>query len=52
MVVSLAEVMKAVSKINRKQLVHAKSEDIRNGRLEAIGGPIDTQHMLTLSIVY
>ncbi len=42
----MPKVLKAVRKINRKPLVHAKSEEVLNNQFEGVDGPIDTQHML------
>ena len=42
----MPKVLKAVRKINRKPLVHAKQADILNNKFEGVEGPIDTQHML------
>ena len=42
----MPKVLKAVRKINRKPLVHAKPDDILNNKFEGFEGPIDTQHML------
>jgi transposase-like protein len=43
---SMRTVLKAVRKINRKPLVHAKTDDILNDQFQGLEGPIDTQHML------
>src|ERR1700761_5344448 len=42
----MPKVLKAVRKINRKPLVHAKPSDILHNKFESLDGPIDTQHML------
>lgn len=39
-------VLKAVRKIKRKPLKHAKKSDILEGKFENLDGPIDTQHLL------
>lgn len=42
----MKEVLKAVGKINRKKLVHAKRDDVLSDRFDGVEGSIDTQHML------
>lgn len=44
-------VLKAVRKINRKPLVHAKKSDIIEGKFENLDGPIDTQHLLISTLL-
>jgi hypothetical protein len=47
----MANVLKAVKKINRKKLQHARREDILNEKFEGIDGPIDTQHLLISTLL-
>ncbi len=42
----MSKVLKAVRKINRKPLVHAKHDEVMNDQFQTLSGPIDTQHML------
>ena len=42
----MAKVFKAVKKINRKSIKHARRDDIIAGRFESAEGPIDSKHML------
>ena len=44
-------VLKAVRKINRKPLKHAKKSDILEGKFENLDGPIDTQHLLISTLL-
>lgn len=44
-------VLKAVKKINRKKLQHAKKADILEGRFENLDGPIETQHLLISTLL-
>jgi len=44
-------VLKAVRKINRKPLRHAKKSDIIEGKFENLDGPIDTQHLLISTLL-
>lgn len=44
-------VLKAVRKINRKPLKHAKKSDILEGKFENLEGPIDTQHLLISTLL-
>ena len=39
-------VLKSVSKINRKKLIHAKKSDITRNKFENVDGSINTQHLL------
>lgn len=47
----MAKVLKAVGKINRKPLVHARRQDILNEKFEGLDGPIDTQHLLISTLL-
>lgn len=47
----MANVLKAVKKINRQSLKHARREDILNEEFEGIEGPIDTQHLLISTLL-
>jgi putative transposase len=47
----MANVLKAVKKINRKPLVHARRQDILDEKFEGIEGPIDTQHLLISTLL-
>ena len=42
----MKKLLKAVSKINRKSLRHAKRDQILLDQFEGLEGPIDTKHML------
>ncbi len=42
----MRKVLKAVDKSNRKQLLHAKRDEVLNDQFQGIEGPIDTQHLL------
>jgi transposase-like protein len=42
----MKNVLKAVRKINRKSLKHAKRTEILTDKFESLTGPIDTRHML------
>ena len=42
----MKKLLKAVSKINRKSLRHAKRDEILLDQFEGLEGPIDTKHML------
>ena len=42
----MKKLLKAVSKINRKSLKHAKRDQILLDQFEGVEGPIDTKHML------
>ncbi len=44
-------VLKAVKKINRKPLKHAKKAEIMANRFENIDGPIETQHLLISTLL-
>ena len=44
-------VLKAVPKINRKKLMHAKKADISENKFEGLDGPIDTQHLLISTLL-
>lgn len=44
-------VLKAVKKINRKKLVHAKKSDIVADKFENLEGPIETQHLLISTLL-
>lgn len=44
-------VLKAVPKINRKKLKHAKKADILAGHFEGFDGPINTQHLLISTLL-
>lgn len=44
-------VLKAVRKINRKPLKHAKKSDVIEGKFENLEGPIDTQHLLISTLL-
>jgi len=44
-------VLKAIRKINRKPLKHAKKSDILEGKFENLEGPIDTQHLLISTLL-
>ena len=44
-------VLKAVKKINRKPLVHAKKSDILANKFENLEGPIETQHLLISTLL-
>jgi len=45
------KILKAVKKINRKSLVHAKKKDILENKFENTNGPIDTQHLLISTLL-
>lgn len=45
------KILKAVKKINRKSLVHAKKMDILENKFENTNGPIDTQHLLISTLL-
>jgi putative transposase len=47
----MANVLKAVKKINRKPLKHARRQDIREEKFEGLEGPIDTQHLLISTLL-
>lgn len=47
----MAKVLKAVKKINRKPLKHARRQDILNEKFEGIDGPIDSQHLLISTLL-
>jgi putative transposase len=47
----MANVIKAVKKINRKPLKHARRQDILDEKFEGIEGPIDTQHLLISTLL-
>ncbi len=47
----MANVLKAVKKINRKPLKHARRQDILEEKFEGIEGPIDTQHLLISTLL-
>ena len=47
----MANVLKAVKKINRKPLKHARRQDILDEKFEGIEGPIDTQHLLISTLL-
>lgn len=47
----MGNVLKAVKKINRKKLVHAKKSDIVQDKFEGLDGPIDTQHLLISTLL-
>lgn len=44
-------VLKAVKKINRKPLKHAKKSDILANQFESLEGPIETQHLLIATLL-
>ncbi len=44
-------VLKAVKKINRKPLKHAKKAEIMNNKFENLDGPIETQHLLISTLL-
>lgn len=44
-------VLKAVRKINRKKLNHAKQDEIVADKFENLEGPIDTQHLLISTLL-
>lgn len=44
-------VLKAVKKINRKPLKHAKKSDILEDKFENLDGPIETQHLLISTLL-
>lgn len=44
-------VLKAVRKINRKPLKHARRQDILEDRFDGVDGPIDTQHLLISTLL-
>jgi transposase-like protein len=44
-------VLKALKKINRKKLQHAKKSDILSDRFENLEGPIETQHLLISTLL-
>lgn len=47
----MAKVLKAVGKINRKRLKHARRQDILGKKFEGLQGPIDTQHLLISTLL-
>src|SRR3989344_2447316 len=47
----MEKVLKAVKKINRKPLKHARRQDILEEKFEGIDGPINTQHMLISTLL-
>lgn len=47
----MANVLKAVKKINRKPLKHARRQDILEEKFEGLEGPIDTQHLLISTLL-
>ena len=47
----MANVLKAVKKINRKPLKHARRQDILAEKFEGLDGPIDTQHLLISTLL-
>lgn len=47
----MANVLKAVKKINRKPLKHARRQDILEEKFEGLDGPIDTQHLLISTLL-
>ncbi len=47
----MSNVLKAVKKINRKKLQHARREDILNEKFFGLDGPIDTQHLLISTLL-
>ena len=47
----MANVLKAVKKINRKPLKHARRQDILEEKFEGLEGPIDTEHLLISTLL-
>jgi len=47
----MANVLKAVKKINRKKLIHARRKDILEEKFEGLEGPIDSQHLLISTLL-
>ena len=47
----MANVLKAVRKINRKPLIHAKRVDVMSDRFEGVEGPIDSRHLLISTLL-
>src|SRR5271168_2163493 len=47
----MANVLKAVKKINRKPLKHARRQDILDEKFEGLEGPINTQHLLISTLL-
>lgn len=47
----MPKVLKALKKINRKPLAHARREDILAEKFEGLEGPIDTQHLLISTLL-
>jgi putative transposase len=47
----MANVLKAVKKINRKPLNHARRQEILDEKFEGIDGPIDSQHLLISTLL-
>ncbi len=47
----MANVLKAVRKINRKPLKHARRQDVLEDKFEGLDGPIDTQHLLISTLL-
>ena len=47
----MANILKAVKKINRKPLKHARRQDILEEKFEGLEGPIDTQHLLISTLL-
>jgi putative transposase len=47
----MANVLKAVKKINRKPLIHARRQDILEEKFLGLEGPIDTQHLLISTLL-
>jgi putative transposase len=47
----MANVLKAMKKINRKPLKHARRQDILEEKFEGLEGPIDTQHLLISTLL-
>lgn len=47
----MANVIKAVKKINRKPLKHARRQDILDEKFEGLDGPIDTRHLLISTLL-
>ncbi len=43
--------LKSVSKINRKPLIHAKKADILENKFENMDGPMETQHLLISTLL-
>ena len=43
--------LKSISKINRKPLIHAKKSDILENKFENMDGPMETQHLLISTLL-